>query len=444
MSQSVQKQHVAVIGAGAAGLAAAYSLSSAGKRVTLFEASPETGGLASGFADPAWDWPLDRFYHHWFQGDHDVLDLIKEIGAQDRVFFPRPITALWHNNEAHAFDSPMAALRYPGLSWMGKIRFGFAGLYLRLTRNWRPLEAATVQQWAPKWMGREAYEALWRPLLIGKFGSLYDQVNMAWFWARIYKRSPRLGYFEGGFQGFADAVAEACRSNGAELRLNTPVNQIQPTADGKIEIMHQDETQTFDAVISTISPTLMTQLCLDLPSNYLEQLASLQSIGAQTLILALRNQLMKSTYWLNLPATSPDKEKNDFPFVALVEHTNYIDRKHYGNEHIVYCGDYLPSDHPYMQMDKDEVLRTYLPALKKVNPDFDHDWIRASFLFRESYAQPVPGVNHSRHIPPLHTPIPNLLWASMSQVYPWDRGTNYAVEIGRRAAKIVIEKFGGQ
>jgi protoporphyrinogen oxidase len=125
--------------------------------------------------------------------------------------------------------------------------------------------------------------------------------------------------------------------------------------------------------------------------------------------------------------------------MGLVEHTNYIDRRHYGGDHVVYCGDYLQAEHPFMQLPKEELLALYLPALKRVNPGFDADWVRASYLFRTDYAQPVPPINHSQSIPPLPTPIPGLYFASMSQVYPWDRGTNYAVEIGRRAASLVIK-----
>jgi len=433
---------VAVIGAGVAGLAAAHDLARAGHAVTLYEAAGEPGGLAAGFRDPNWDWPVEKFYHHWFQSDTDVLGLINEIGASSKVFFPRPITSLWYQGRAHPFDSPIAALKYPGLSWPAKIRFGFAGLYLRFTKQWHLLEQTTVEKWATRWMGREAYQRLWQPMLIGKFGEEYQQVNMAWFWARLYKRSPKLGYFEGGFQGFVDALAARVTDLGAELRLRTPVEAIIPLPAGGISIRTADEDLDYSAVIATVGPGLMARIAPTLPKDYLGQLRELKSMGAQVLILALKHQLMPKTYWLNLPADSPDKSQNPFPFLALVEHTNYIDRQHYGGDHLVYCGDYLRPEHPYMQLSKDELLALYLPALAQVNPTFSPDWIRASYLFRVNYAQPVPPVNHSANIPPLQTPVPNLYFASMSQVYPWDRGTNYAVEIGRRAANLITKESG--
>jgi protoporphyrinogen oxidase len=125
------------------------------------------------------------------------------------------------------------------------------------------------------------------------------------------------------------------------------------------------------------------------------------------------------------------------PFLALVEHTNYIDRENYGGDHILYCGDYVVPDHEYLDMSHQQLESLFIQPLAKINSDFKREWIRKSWLFRTRYAQPVPEVNHSQRIPELQTPLRNLFFASMSQVYPWDRGTNYAVEIGRRAARMM-------
>ena len=128
-----------------------------------------------------------------------------------------------------------------------------------------------------------------------------------------------------------------------------------------------------------------------------------------------------------------------FPFLALVEHTNYIGREHYGGDHLVYLGDYLAADHEHFRLSKEELLERFLPSLPRFNPDFRPEWIKESWVFKTPYAQPVPFVNHSRNIPDVKTPLPGLWLASMSQVYPWDRGTNFAVEIGRRVARRVME-----
>jgi protoporphyrinogen oxidase len=168
-------------------------------------------------------------------------------------------------------------------------------------------------------------------------------------------------------------------------------------------------------------------------------MADLESIGAVCVVLALKQSLLTDgTYWLNLPATSSDKRTSKFPFLALVEHTNWMDRARYGGDILIYCGDYVPADHEYFKMSDDEIVEQFTEALPKVNPDFSRDWIRKTWVWRAPYAQPIPGVNHSRKIPDLRTPLPGLYWASMSQVYPWDRGTNFSVEMGRNVAQRIL------
>jgi protoporphyrinogen oxidase len=428
---------IGIIGAGVTGMSAAWDLTRAGHSVTLCEAGSEIGGLAAGFRDPGWEWTLEKFYHHWFQGDKAVLGLIEEMGQTDKLLFPRPKTSYWIDGKIYRSEISPTALLLP-LSLFGKMRLALAGVFLKLTPGWESLEKYTAHEWLLRYMGREVYDKLWRPLLIGKFSDAYQQVNMAWFWARVKSRSLKLGTFTGGFQAFLEALAAAITAQGAVIHLNTPVERISPQ-DGKIALTVGGETQVFDQVLSTLSPQLMLKLTDGLAETpYGKQMADLKSIGALCVILSLKQSLLTDgTYWLNLPATSADKRASQFPFLALVEHTNWMDKKHYNDEVIVYCGDYVPVDHEYFRLNDQELVERFTTALPKVNPGFSRDWIRKSWVFRAPYAQPIPGVNHSQKIPPLETAFPGLYWASMSQVYPWDRGTNYSVEMGRRVAGLM-------
>ncbi len=438
-----KKNKIAIIGAGAAGLAAAYDLTRAGLAVTIFEAAPEVGGLAAGFKAPHWDWTLEKFYHHWFASDSSILGLIGELGWSDQVLFPRPYTVIYWEGKFYPFDDifsniPLFLLRHFPI-W-DVVRFGLAGAYLRFSPWWKPLEKTTAVEWAQRWFGKRIYEMQWKPLLISKFGEEnYKIVNMAWLWARLHARTTRLGTFVGGFQAFLDKLAGVVKQQGAEIRLNSPVTQIKAQGLG---VSGQNPTWTvvsgaqafegFDGVICTSSPALMAKMMPDLPADYTEKLRALKSMGAVVLILALDRQLTQY-YWHNLP------KEAGFPFLALVEHTNYMKPEYFGGDHIIYCGDYLDASHEYFKLSKDELLEKFLPAIKRFNPAFDRSWVKSSWVWKTGYAQPVPPLNHSRNIPDIRTPLRGLYFASMSQVYPWDRGTNFAVEIGRRVAKMVVE-----
>jgi protoporphyrinogen oxidase len=428
---------IAIIGGGITGLSAAYDLLESGHEVSIFEAAGFTGGLASGFLDDGWEWPLEYYYHHLFTSDKYIIRLADELGISDKLYFPRPITSVVFQGGVVPFDSPKAWLTFPGFNILDVVRFGLISAYLRFTNPWVSLEQVTADWWLRRWYGDKIYETVWRPLLIGKFGPHYDKANMAWMWARLKVRSPRLGYFKGGFQSFVEALSNAVDQRGGELNLNSPVISINPTSDNQLSIKLSDHEVAFDRCLVTSSPSRLLRLAPDISGVYKQKLVELKSMGAVVLILALKKQLLPKAYWLNLPAASTDKIHNDYPFLALVEHTNYIDKVHYGGDHLVYCGDYTVPDHIYFDMDKEGIEELFLSVLDRFNPSFSPDWVRKSWLFRTRYAQPVPEVNHSKRIPDIETPVKNLYYASMSQVYPWDRGTNYAVDIGRRAARIM-------
>jgi protoporphyrinogen oxidase len=428
---------IAIIGAGYGGMAAAWDLRKAGHEVTIYESADYVGGLASGFKEPGWDWSVEKFYHHWFASDKHMLGLIDELGLSDKVRFPRPYTVMYHEGRFYPLDSIVKAILFPGLGWgLDKIRFGLVGLYLRLTTDWKTLEKHTVDAWMRKWIGEKVYKLMWEPLVIGKFGErYYKQVNMAWMWARLHARTTRLGTFEGGFQAFADQFAEKLRGEGVKIELSTPVTHIQRNAEsGAFELTTADGVETADKVLVTLSPGVAAKMVPSLPKEYLEGLLRLKSMGAVVMVLALKHQLSEEGYyWYNIPKSA------GFPFLAVVEHTNFVAPENFGGDHIVYVGDYLEPEHEHFRLTQDELLEKFAPSLKKFNPKFEMDWVKKVWLFRTAYAQPVPLVNHSHNIPAIETPIEGLYFASMSQVYPWDRGTNFAVEIGRKAAGLMGE-----
>ena len=180
------------------------------------------------------------------------------------------------------------------------------------------------------------------------------------------------------------------------------------------------------------------KLARDLPKSYLDSLKPLRGIGAVTQILSLKQKYFDDgTYWLNV-------NEKEYPFLAIVEHTNLVDKKFYNNEHLLYIANYLETDHKYFKLTEGELVAEYEPYLKKINPKFKTSQINDSWIFKTPFAQPVFPVNYSKNVPELKTPVDGLYLANMQQVYPWDRGTNYAVEQGFNAADQVIQSYYGK
>ena len=421
---------VGIIGAGFTGLSAAYRLSKKGVSVTVFEKEDKPGGLASGFKEPDWKWSLEKHYHHWFYSDWAVRNLADEIGQ--KVIIDRPKTSTFVDGNTYQLDSPLSLLMFDKLSFLSRVKSGMLLAYLKLNPFWKSLEGVTSESFLKKYNGKEAWELLWKPLFQKKFANFYKEIPASWFWARVKKRSARLLYPEGGFQAFAKALEKKLKKNGGEIKYKSSVEKIDKK--GKELIINSNgKIYSFDKVICTLPSPLFARITKNLKADYIKSLLNLQGVGAVNLLLSLDKQFLRdNSYWLNV-------NSRHFPFLAVVEHTNFMDKKHYGGEHIVYVGNYLPHEHDYYNKDAVDLIKVFYPFLKTINPKFDKKWINRAYLFKAHFAQPIIPLNYSQIILDFETPIKGLYLANIQQVYPWDRGTNYAVELGRKVADLVIK-----
>lgn len=448
-----------IIGGGVLGLTLALRRVQAGDDVIIFEKGREAGGLAASF--PVSERPdspyLEKFYHHIFQTDKDIIRLIDELGLTEQLEWKIKPTSTFRGGKIYRMDSALgdvknpalqklvrplignpldtalAIMRFKPVSFIGRLRFGLAGAYMKFESKYQRLEKFTAAGWARKWMGKPAYEAILKPLLTSKFGEKYEQISMSWLWSRFHERTAALGYMKGGFHKLYVKLYEAVLAKGGEVRFEANVSNIKATEEGKVIIEADGQDFVFDKVVVTTPTRIFTQLAKDsLPKDYVERYTgpnSVEHYSAQCLILSLDRKLM-STYWLNM---------NDpgFPFLALVEHTSFMPPSDYDGQNLLYLGNYLPPDHPLLTKSKEEVLEEFLPYLKRVNPKFDPSWIVKSWVWRAPFAQPIVTVGYKDKLPPHQTPIKNVLLANMAHVYPQDRGQNYSVKLGEKIAKML-------
>ncbi|MDQ2743197.1 MAG: NAD(P)/FAD-dependent oxidoreductase [Chloroflexota bacterium] len=418
----------AVLGGGALGLTVALRLAQRGEEVVLFEREPIPGGLAAGF--PLGPSYLEKFYHHLFRSDREATALIDELGLSSKLVWPVPVTSTLIDGKMLELDSPWSLLRFAALPLLDRIRLGAAVAYLKLEPNYHRLEQMTADAWLRKWMGPRVYQVLWEPLLRSKFGDRYREIAMPWFWARMHYRSQSLGYLRGGFQQLYDALVAEIRRLGGEARFGTAVIGVTPVADG-FRVAFSGGEEVVHRVVSTLPTQLSTQLIPALAGSFAERYGSVDSYGAHCAVLTLDRQLT-DVYWLNV-------NDSGYPFLALVEHTNYMPPEDYGGRHIVYLGNYLPMNDPLYTERDEQVLERYYCALRKINPTFDPSWVTEYRIFKAPYAQPIVTVGYPDRVPPHTTPIANLYLANMSQVYPQDRGQNYSIAMANRLVDEILQ-----
>ncbi len=434
---------IGIIGGGVAGLAAAYELTKRGHYAEVFEQAPFLGGQASTF--PVYGGRLERGYHHLFVSDTDITELIHELGLGDKLTWLESKVGLYHDGRVWDFSTPMDLLRFTPISLLQRLRVGLWTVILQRTNDWNKFEDVTAKDWLSKHMGGQAYRVLWEPLLRGKFGQHYDQVSMTWIWGKIRLRvasrgkgfqKERLGYPMGSFGEVIDVLAENIREQGGEVHVSSRVNRVA-VEDGVatgMEVTIGDEPpehRAYDAVLATTPSYVFTRLVPPMPEDYMDMLTGVRYLSAVVLILVM-DRPFTLKYWMNIADA-------DMPFVALIEHTNMIDKDLYGGKHILYISNYPDRESELYRMSAEEMLELFVPHLKKINPDFETSWVLEYHHHRVDGAQPIIGVNYSQRIPDHRTPFDRLYLANTTQIFPEDRGTNYSIRMGRQVARMVLE-----
>lgn len=430
---------IAVIGAGYTGLVAALRLAQKGNTVTIYEAGSSIGGLASNFEVEGAS--LERAYHHLFKTDESIINLAEELGIGPKLEWHDSSVSLYYDGKLYPFKGALDLIRFKPLSLHNRIRAGLVVLFLQRTNNWEKLQHVTAYDWMLRYAGKQVTRVIWEPLLKGKFDSHYDKVSMAWLWARIHIRAQsretggeKLGYFMGGFQTFTDALLTELKKLKVEININSPTTSISKNNSGLITIkLANKKVETFDKCIATVpSPVFGSLIKNDeaVEESYLNSLSSIDYLGARLLIFS-SSQDISPYYWHNI---------NDLklPFLVFINHTKLIDKKYYNGKYVYYIATYISHDHELFRCSNYEIEKLWLTGLKQVFPLFDAKKIREKHHFRLANAQHIVDTHYAEKIPKEVTPLKNVYLSNFSQIYPEDRGTNYAVREGERVASLCL------
>lgn len=422
-------QRIAVLGAGPMGLAVAYQLARDGHQPIVFEAGDRVGGMTAAFDFSGL--MIERYYHFHCISDHAFLKVLGELNLSDKMHWVETRMGYWFQGELQPWGNPIALLKFRGLSFVAKFRYGLHAFLSTKRNDWKTLDHVEATGWIKRSVGAEAYEVLWRRLFDYKFYDFKDNLSAAWIWSRIRRigRSrynlfrEKLGYLEGGSEILLQALRNDIEANGGKIHLKSQVGKVV-IRNGAIEgIEVAGKLEIFSKVISTIPLPYVPKLMPDLPSDILSKFESVKNIAVVCVIAKLRRKVSEN-FWVNI--NDPDM---DIP--GMVEYTNLRPL----SQHIVYVPFYMPGEHPKFAEPDQAFLDKALRYLKKINPALtDEDFIelRAS---RYRFAQPICEPGYLDRLPPAALPVKGLWVADTSYYYPEDRGISESVDFGRKMAR---------
>lgn len=427
--------NIGIIGAGATGLTAGYMLAKDGHRVKVFECRKDWGGLVDTIT--AGEERLERFYHHIFTSDTEIIDLVNELGLTGQLSWMAPLNGLYINDKLYPFTSPLDLLRFKELSLAERVIMGLLVFKARFVKDWRTLENETAGEWIIRKAGRNVYEKVWKPLLNSKFDIDSERISAVWIWNKFKLRGSTrgknmstelLGYMDGSFKPIYDRLVDKIVENGGSVVCSRTVTGISPKADKTLDIETSDGCENFDRVIVTAAPQVLLEITPSLPLSYAEKLKKIRYKSNVCMIMELDRQL-SPFYWITVA-----DEKS--PFVLVIEHTNLVRDKNYGS-HIVYLSRYLDEENELYSASDEQIREVFTGYLKKMFPGWEECRILNSYTGRAQFAQPVVTTGYSEIRPEYATPVENLYLADMAQIYPEDRGQNYSIRMGKEIAREV-------
>lgn len=430
----MSRYDVVIVGGGFTGLAAAYELGKLGKRVVVLERDESPGGLAGTFhfSDGV---TVEKFYHHWFNNDVHVPELVREIGAEEDIVLLPSRTGMFLNGRLWKLSTPVDLLRFTALSFLDRVRLGLLVFRVRQVTDWREIEHLSIREWLEPLCGNRVYEAVWGPLVEAKFSVFSEAVNAVWMWKKLVLRggtrdgkgSEVLAYFKGGFGRLSELLVYKIREQGSDVVFGATVTGVH-SEGGRLTALQVGE-QVFIADHYLFTPAF--PIIADIfegtaDTAWLESIRRVNYLGNVCLVLRL-SQSLSETYWINV---------NDpgFPFVGVIEHTNFDSPKNYGGDHIIYLSRYVSTEDEVWSYEDDRYLDYALKHLTRMFPKFSESWIVDYKIWRADFAQPITERNYSTYVPPAQTPFANASMSTMAHIYPEDRGTNYAIREGKAAA----------
>jgi protoporphyrinogen oxidase len=435
-------RRVGILGGGILGMTLAARLAKRGDRVTLIEAAPDLGGLASPASHGGYTW--DRFYHVTLLSDLALRDLLRELGLEDKLRWGETRTGFYTDGKLYSLSSSLEFLTFPPLSLIDKSRLAATILYASRVKDWRRLESIPVTEWLQRLSGRRVFERIWLPLLKSKLGENYRIASAAFIWAiiaRMYaaRRSglkrEMFGYVDGGYRVVLERFREYLEELEVEILCGRPAASVTQV-DGGAEIrLANGETRSFDQVVLTIPSSRVAKLCPQLGEPERERLNRVVYQGIACASVLLKRPLA-AYYVTNIT-------ESWVPFTGVIEMTTLVDRERFGGNSLVYLPRYLTQEDSFWGRSDQQIESEFLSALERMYPGFRREDVLAFQVARVREVQAISTLGYSdQTLPPVRTSLPNVFLVNSAQIAQGTLNVNETVGLANRKAEELADLFG--
>ena len=170
-----------IIGAGPAGLTAAYELGDSGKKVIILEKKEQVGGLAETKVFGRYRYDIGP--HRFFTKNQEVYDLFLKMLGDDAVGVSRKTRILFKNSY---FDYPLTPINALfGLGIIESVTIGFSYIYARIKSYLKVSKIDNFEDWVVDKFGRKLFNNFFKNYTEKVWGIDCKDIGSDWAAQRI-------------------------------------------------------------------------------------------------------------------------------------------------------------------------------------------------------------------------------------------------------------------
>lgn len=418
-----------IVGGGIMGMTLAHRLAQKGHKVTLFEASPELGGLVSSWKMNNVEW--DKFYHVILLSDFRTRNILKEIGLEKNIKWVETKTGFYINGKLYSMSDTIEFLKFPTLNLLDKFRLGLTIIVASKIKDWKRLEKVPVTKWLRKWSGKNTFNKIWLPLLRAKLGESYQKTSAVFIWATIQRmygarrsglKKEMFGFVEGGYKKVIESFKHTLLNENVIIKTNYTATEVNTSANGKQQINFvNNETEEFDKVIVTLPSAVSAKICNELTTIEKQRLNDVEYLSV-ICVAVLLNKSISNFYVTNITDSW-------VPFTGVIEMTALVDKKYLDGNTLVYLPKYVVADDPLFNQSDDEIKAYFINNFKKMYPSVSDENIKFVGVARAKHVITVAKLNYSNFLPDIVTSIPNLYIINTSHIKDGTLNVNETVRV---------------